>query len=126
MLLAGTFFSLLTLLARQVGWFGPILRIRAGSVVLTGLIMLVSHQRPGLDSAGLRWLLPAGLCDCLAFLSFNLGIRAAPAAIIALIAGSFSLVTIILALVISKERPAGNQWAGIAAILSGIVVMSIA
>ncbi len=126
MLLAGTFFSILTLLARQVGWFGPILRIRLGSIVLTGLILFIARQKPGLDLSELRWILPAGLFDCLAFLAFNLGIRAAPAAIVAPIAGSFSLATVLLALFFSGERPARNQWGGIAAIILGIIVMSIA
>jgi drug/metabolite transporter (DMT)-like permease len=125
MLLGGTFFSILALLARQVGWFGPILRIRAGSVVLTGLAMLITRQSPGLDGVGLRWVILAGLSDCLAFLAFNLGLRAAPVAVIAPIAGSFSLITIMLALVVSGERPALNQWVGIAAILIGIVIISV-
>jgi drug/metabolite transporter (DMT)-like permease len=125
MLVASTFFSVLTVLARQVGWFGPILRIRLGAVVLTGLVMLVSRQDSTMEMVGLRWISLAGLCDCLAFLAFNLGLRVAPVAVIAPIAGSFSLVTILLALVVSGERPALNQWIGIAAILVGIIIISV-
>jgi len=125
MLVAGIFFSLLALLAREVGWFGPVLRIRAAAVVLAGLLMAGLRTRLVARSSGLRWLILAGMLDSLAFLAFNIGIRAAPAALIAPIAGSFSLVTILLALVLFKERPAANQWAGIAAIIAGIVVMSV-
>jgi drug/metabolite transporter (DMT)-like permease len=125
LLLAGAFFSVLTLLARQIGWFGPILRIRTGGAMLAGSLMLASRQPIRMEWAGLRWVILAGISDCLAFLAFNLGLRAAPVAVIAPIAGSFSLVTILLALVVSGERPALNQWVGIVAILIGIVTVSI-
>jgi len=125
MLVAGVFFSILALLARQVGWFSPVLRIRAASVLLVGLLAAGMRARPDFHPPGLPWLIAAGMIDGVAFLAFNIGIRAAPAALIAPIAGSFSLVTIVLALLFFKERPAMNQWAGIAAIIIGIVVMSV-
>ncbi len=125
LIMAGTFFSLLAVMARQIGWFGPIIRIRVGSTALAGVLMLGTRQSFRMNWAGLRWVLLAGVSDCLAFLAFNLGLRAAPVAVIAPIAGSFSAVTVLLALLISGERPALNQWVGIAAILIGIITVSI-
>jgi transporter family protein len=125
MLTAGIFFSVLTYLARQLGWFGPILRIRIGAALVTGLLMLAIRHKPSLIHGGAYWILLAGMIDSLAYLAFNMGIRAAPAALIAPIAGSFSLVTILLVLIFFRERPAANQWAGIAAIIAGIIVMGV-
>lgn len=125
MLLAGIFFSILALLARQVGWFGPILRIRVGALLLTAILVFAQRQKLELNPTVIRWLIPAGIIDSIAFLAFNLGLRVAPAALIAPIAGSFSVITIALALIFFRERPAANQWAGVIAIIGGIVVISI-
>jgi drug/metabolite transporter (DMT)-like permease len=124
--LAGFFFSILTVLSRQVGWFGPFLRIRICSFGLACLVMLIIRQNPVVDPRGLRWLIPAGIFDSIGVLAFNLGIQVAPVAIISPLGGSFPLVTILLAMVFLKERPAAYQYVGIGSIITGIIMLSLA
>ncbi len=124
MLLAGGVFAILVGLSRRVGWFAPIVGIRAGGLVLGGLIALAcgSLRNPGRD--GFRLAIPSGALDTIAFLAFNLGVRFAPAAAIAPLGGSFPVVTILLACIALGERPAPNQWVGAATIVVGIVLMA--
>jgi uncharacterized membrane protein len=123
MVLAGGFFAILAMLARQVGWFAPFLAIRVGSVVLILLVIWFSRGKLRIDTVNLVWVLLAGVFDSLAFLVYNQALRLAPIAIVGPIGGSFSIITIILALVFLKERPALNQWLGITAIVGGIIML---
>ncbi len=73
------------------------------------------------------WLLAiaAAAADTLAWLAYIWGTSTEYATIVTGLASLFSVVTILLAWALLRERLAPNQWAGVAVILLGILLVSI-
>ncbi|MBN2454017.1 DMT family transporter [Candidatus Woesearchaeota archaeon] len=63
--------------------------------------------------------------DALGFLSFNAGLLSGLLSIVAPVSASFPFVTVTLAAFFLRERLAGIQYAGIAGILTGLVLLSL-
>ena len=61
---------------------------------------------------GLLLLVAAGLLDSGGFVGFNLGVDAAPVALVAPIVAAHPIVTVALAVVLLRERPRSLQWVG--------------
>jgi uncharacterized membrane protein len=124
MVLFGVFFSILAHLSWQVGWLTSILVIRTGSLLIIFLVLVFRWWRrnTGIQIHPLPFII--GVFDSLAYLSFNLGVQQAPLSIIAPISNSFSIITIILAVIFLREFPAKNQWVGIFTILIGVIVLA--
>lgn len=72
------------------------------------------------------WLfvIPVGLLDTAANVAYNLGISVAQTSIVVVLSSLFSAVTVLLAWIFLRERLAGWQWAGVAAILVGILLVN--
>ena len=71
------------------------------------------------------WPDSGALLDTLAFVAFNLGIGSAYTSIVTALASLFSAVTVLLAWAILRERLAPAQWAGVAVILAGVLLVSL-
>lgn len=67
----------------------------------------------------------AATLDTLAWLAYNAGVKTQFVAVVTALASLFSVVTILLAWVLLKDRLTRNQWAGVALILSGILLVSL-
>jgi drug/metabolite transporter (DMT)-like permease len=63
--------------------------------------------------------------DSLAWLAFNTGERLHFTTVVTSLASLFSVVTILLAWLLLKERLARIQWLGIAVILFGVLMVSL-
>jgi uncharacterized membrane protein len=72
-------------------------------------------------------MLAAGvaIADSLAWVVFIFGTRTEYTTVVTALASLFSAVTILLAWAFLKERLASNQWAGIAIVLLGILLVSL-
>jgi len=93
---------------------------------------LTSAARPSTASPFLRACLKytpvvVGImaADTAGWLAFNAGVRTNSAAIVTALASLASAVTVLLACVFLRERLATPQWAGVAAILLGVFLVSL-
>jgi drug/metabolite transporter (DMT)-like permease len=69
------------------------------------------------------WALGAAATDMLAWMGWTLGSRTEYATVVTALASLFSVVTILLAWMLLRERLAPGQWMGIAVILLGILLV---
>jgi drug/metabolite transporter (DMT)-like permease len=67
---------------------------------------------------------PVALLDTAANIAYNLGIAGSLTAVVSVTSSLFSVVTVLLAWVLLRERLVRWQWAGVAAILVGIALLS--
>ncbi len=70
---------------------------------------------------GLLFLL--ALLDTGGYVSFNLGVGHAPAAIVAAASAPYAVVPIIMGVTLFKERPTPPQWVGVACVIVGVVLL---
>jgi uncharacterized membrane protein len=84
-----------------------------------------------LPGAGARVVLAAvgvGLLDTASLLALTRGMVAQQGARVALLAplyGAYPVVTILLTLVVLRERLAANQWLGVALVLAGTALLAV-
>jgi drug/metabolite transporter (DMT)-like permease len=102
-----------------------VLVVRVSELVALSLFFLASKRSFQLRSlSSLKWLLPIGLLDTLANWFYNLGLLAGLTSIVSVIASLFSVVTVVLGYVISKERITRVQQVGILITLGGVALVS--
>lgn len=93
--------------------------------VAIGLLFLLRRQSPCLP---VRWwpvLSLQGVLDATAYLSILYGSQGIGAQITVVIGSSFSAVTVILAKIFIHEPMGWRQWLGIAAIITGVILISM-
>lgn len=73
---------------------------------------------------GKRLLLGAALLDAGGYVAYNLGVDAAPVAVVAPITAAHPVVTIGFAIVFLRERPRWLQWAGAAVTVTAVIALS--
>ncbi len=73
---------------------------------------------------GKRLLLAAALLDAGGYVAYNLGVDAAPVAVVAPITAAHPVVTIALAIVLLRERPRALQWAGAGVTVAAVIALS--
>ena len=71
------------------------------------------------------WVLGVALLDTAANVAYNVGITVSLTTVVSVISSLFSAVTVLLAWVFLRERLARLQWAGVGAILVGILFVSV-
>lgn len=114
-------------LTDRIGWFAPVFLMRVWTAAI--LVGLVAIQRPKLaGGTRLGAVLVAsaiGVADTLGWLSAGRGVEEGAATITAAASSVYPLIPISLGIVVFKEQLVGNQWAGIALILSGLLVIGL-
>ncbi|RRR76351.1 MAG: DMT family transporter [Candidatus Viridilinea halotolerans] len=122
----GLFFWMLAPVTAGLGIAWPILVGRV-LAMLTALAMLAwVRERPGLPPQHTwRLLLVAVVVDTIGFLGYNLGIATAYVSVVTALASIFSAVTILLAWFFLRERLVSLQWAGVAAVIAGVLLVSV-
>ncbi len=103
-----------------------VLLVRTLSVVPTFLLITARNEGVRLPKWGVGLLLlgVAGLLDAGGFISFNLGVDAAPIALVAPIASAHPVATVALAVILIRERPRSLQWAGAVITVAGVIALS--
>ena len=112
---------------KTLGWFLPIFLFRVFMILFLGSFIFFSKRSfkisPRLPL--LVILVPIGFLDIGAFFVYSFGVSRAYSSIVAPIAAAFPLITILLAKIFLKEKIVLNQIFGIAAILCGLILISI-
>jgi drug/metabolite transporter (DMT)-like permease len=122
----GISFWALDFVTPALGILWPVLVLRIIEAIAVVLFLLRRRTPPARLTRGMAALVLAGaVLDTLAFVAFNLGIGSAYTSIVTALASLFSAVTVLLAWAILRERLAPAQWAGVAVILVGVLLVSI-
>jgi drug/metabolite transporter (DMT)-like permease len=88
--------------------------------------MLLSRRSARLPDARTAWVLfGVGVLDTLAFIASSAGAATDQVSIVTVLSSMFSAWTVLLAWIVLRERPHRLQWAGIALILCGVVLVSL-
>ena len=126
MLLLGVALALSKPLTEAAGPFLAVLTTRMITSLFTfGLVRARSQK--------LRWpshrldmwvLIAAGLLDAAGFVAYNIGLDRASVVVMAPIAAAHPLATIVLAMVVLRERPKLFQAIGIVVTLIGVIALS--
>jgi drug/metabolite transporter (DMT)-like permease len=135
----GVFFALLAMLgfgggafligaiARDTGWFGTIYLSRLGSAATLAVILAATGTRR-LRAAGMGSIVPALLIGVMDIGGFALYARGAEVGRVSITAASsviYPLIPILVGVAYLRERPAINQWAGVAAVGAGLVLLAV-
>lgn len=118
---------LMVLAFENLGWFLPVLLFGLFSLLFLSFYILINKQSLKLkpEPSLLVLLLPIGFLDIGSFFSFSFGVQSQYASIVAPIAASSPLITILLAKIFLKERFTLNQTIGAFIIISGLILISL-
>ena len=125
-ILAGLQFGVMLTLFGATGELGAFTAVSVAR--LTALIVLVpvllSRRRPPTPRPVLRTITVCGLVDALGFGAFAAAATRGPVSVASVSAAQFSTVSVIVAIVVLRERPAKVQLVGIALTLVGTTVLA--
>jgi drug/metabolite transporter (DMT)-like permease len=108
----------------RVGAVQAVWMIRLMCTLIAGGIILIAKQPLGLPRSA-RWIsLGMGVGDTSAFVFSNRAMQIEQVAVISVLGSLYGAVTVALAAVVLREHVSRWQWLGIAAIFSGIYLMS--
>src|SRR3989344_6565231 len=122
----GILIFLLTIPSRTMGWFLTVFISRLFTVLFLFFAIIIKKQefKVNLRPPFLILLLTAGLLDVISFFAYTIGIRGESVFIVAPIATSYPIITIILAKIFLKEKFVFNQILGIISVIAGLVLVS--
>ncbi|MCS6880534.1 MAG: EamA family transporter [Oscillochloridaceae bacterium] len=107
-----------------VAW--PIFIGRVMACGVAALAFLWQQRRPAPLSLRLLGMIAiAASLDTIGFLAYNTGIATAYVSVVTALASIFSAVTVLLAWVLLRERLVRTQWAGVVAVLVGVLLVSL-
>ena len=121
----GAYYFLSAFLDKSLGWFAVTLFLTALSVLFLAGYGALRKEPLKVGRGSLGVLAVMGAFNVISLLAYNLGVTLSYTAIVAPIAAASPVVTIILALVLLREKLALNQKAGIVMILAGIVLLAL-
>jgi drug/metabolite transporter (DMT)-like permease len=110
----------------RVGAPQTVWMIRLTCVFITGIILMLAKQSVVLPRGPVRWYVwTMGLLDTGAFVVSNRGMQLEQVAVVSVLGSLYGAVTVGLAAVFLREHVAKWQWAGIATIFAGILLISL-
>ncbi len=122
----GLFFLCLARAPRASGWW-PVVGARVGSVLVIGAVLLVvaaRGARPIIARGGLRLALVSGVLDVSANAMFLLAVRRGSLSLVAVLTSLYPAVTVVLSLLVLRERLRASQLVGIGAALVAIILIA--
>ena len=123
----GVSLFLLVPATKELGWFLPAFIFRLFLLITLGLFILFSQKSfvSKTVKIPLKLLIPIGIFDVGAFFAYSLGVSGSFASIVAPIGGANTVVTILLASLVLKEKMTRNQIIGIIGVVAGLVLIAI-
>lgn len=113
----------------KVGDLVGLLALAVAGALASRLRRVPSRRAPNAPEMRLAPFLvfaaPTALLDTGANVAFNLGVASSLTSVVSVLSSLFSPVTVLLAWVFLRERLARWQWAGVAAIFAGVVLVSV-
>ena len=112
-------------LVDELSWFLPIFFVKGITVFY--LLVYSSPAKKGISFPKNVALLMIviGVLEAVAYFSYGAGIASEFTAIVAPIAASFPIITIILARIFFKEVMETNQKIGVVSVLTGLILLSM-
>lgn len=116
----------------NLGYALPLIALK--TLAASSSMMALASRSRGEAGANERWTwrpkivllaLGAAAADTLAWLTYIWGTSTTYATVVTALASLFSVVTVLLAWRLLRERLARHQWAGVAVILIGILLVSL-
>lgn len=119
---------LLGFFAQEVGWVPGLWASRCAQLVMFGAISLVHRREYGNLgwNTGLVVALASGAADLLGVVAYSIGAAEGLLSIVLIASAVFPLVAVGLSIAVLHERPAPNQYVGIALVVSGLLVLGLA
>jgi drug/metabolite transporter (DMT)-like permease len=102
----------------------PIAGSQLSALIICGLLLLMTRPRPWPRQSSLRFAMVAGPCDMTANALFLIASRSGDLSIVAPLAALYPVTTVILALIIDRERLHGVQIAGLTFAVAALVLVS--
>jgi drug/metabolite transporter (DMT)-like permease len=118
----------LAVLSEELGWLVPILLSRAVAVAILATVE-VTGRAPAAERIRGRLVLAclaAGILDAGGYLAFNRGAEMGEVALTGAAASAYPVIPIVVGLVALRERVATHQLVGVAGVIGGMVVLSLA
>jgi drug/metabolite transporter (DMT)-like permease len=126
-ILIGVFVYGVAYFSADYGWLVPIFLARGFST-----LFLVAASLPGREwrfpdrSPGLLAMIALiAVVDTVGYVAFNFGVRHADTAVVATSAAPYAVVPIVAGVVLLHERPKVTQWAGVAFVIAGLVLLGL-
>ena len=122
----GVLYWLLKYVTPALGPLWPVLVVR----VMKTTAALVVLRRRRTPPARLSWptaalMIAAAISGTLGYTAYNTGVATSYTSIVTTIASLSSVVTVVLAWAILRERLTRGQWVGVAVILCGVLLVSL-
>jgi drug/metabolite transporter (DMT)-like permease len=111
----------------EYGWLVPIFLARGFTTVLLVLISLRGGEWRFEDRSPRLLATIAGIAvvDTLGYVAFNFGVRHEDTSVVATAAAPYAVVPIVAGVMLLHERPRATQWAGIALVIAGLVLLGL-
>ena len=111
----------------EYGWLVPIFLARAISTLfILGTAFQAGQWRLPLGSRTLILMIVfIAVVDTIGYVAFNFGVRHADTSVVATAAAPYSVVPIAAGVILMHERPARPQWAGVALVIAGLVLLGL-
>jgi drug/metabolite transporter (DMT)-like permease len=125
--LIGAFVYGVAYFSDEYGWLVPIFLARALSTLfILGTAIQAGEWRFPTQSRTLIGMIAfIAVVDTVGYVAFNFGVRHADTTVVATAAAPYSVVPIALGVALMHERPARAQWAGIALVIAGLVMLGL-
>ena len=59
-------------------------------------------------------------------MTFNIGVQHTDTSLVATASAPYAAIPVIMGILLLRERPAANQWAGVAVVFGGVVLLAVA
>lgn len=128
MILIGAFLFGIAYYTDELGWLAPIFLGRGfATVFLLGVALRGGDRRlPGRSPGLLAAIAVIAVLDTGGYVFFSFGIRHADTSIVATASAPYAVVPIVMGVALLGERPARSQWAGVALVISGLLLLGLA
>ena len=121
----GVLFVLIGILVSELGWFFPAFLVKMLIVLYALSYAGATKKNISFPKNAALFVILIGLLESMAFLAFGAGVSLEYTAIVVPVSSVYPAITIILAQIFFKEILEINQKIGIAAVLLGMVLLSL-
>ncbi len=122
-ILWGFGFNAVGYLVNNLGWFNALVAIQLAFLTVAGVILFVKKEK--FLCKDYKPFIILGSLDLLGFISYNLGEELGFTAILAPIGSAYPVVASALGYLFLRERISANQKLGVAAVIAGVIALSI-
>ncbi len=125
--LIGVFVYGVAYFSAEYGWLVPIVLARGFSTLFLVAVSLRGGQWrfPDRSPSLLAMIALIAVVDTVGYVAFNFGVRHADTSVVATAAAPYAVVPIVAGVLLLHERPRATQWAGIALVIGGLVLLGL-